>query len=356
MQHQEVRALPDFTNCDLDFVSNDYLGVARMQFPNKEKYFFSGLGSRLIAGNSSSALRTERFLSELFNVESALVFNSGYDANLGFFSTIPQKHEVVLYDQFIHASIRDGLRLCQAQSYSFRHNDLVDLEHKLVQFNGQSLIVVVEGVYSMDGDQAPLHQIMDLVERFGAYLVVDEAHSLGVLGQSALGLSHEFYKHQNLLARIVTFGKAVGAHGAAVLSNKDLCDYLVHACRSFIYTTALPPESYRRIEHCLNYVVSNNDLRTNLFQIVDDFSQIFNCSQQYIQAIPFSGIQNLKMLMKNAVDEKIAIKGVWSPTVPHGQERIRISLHAFNTTSEITTLFNFFKKETPCMIDFLSVE
>lgn len=340
----ELRTLPDYVNCNIDFVSNDYLGIARKQFSNLENACFSGLGSRLIAGNSAQAQHTEEYLSKIFRCEAALIFNSGYDANLGFFSTIPQKDEIVLYDQAIHASIRDGLRLSNAANYAFRHNDLDDLRQKLIRFEDKTILIVVEGIYSMDGDEAPLAEIMNLARSFDAHVIVDEAHSIGVIGENGLGLSQQFAKHPNLLARVVTFGKAVGAHGAAVLSNHEICSFLIHACRSFIYTTALPPESYLRIEDCFKYLIISDKERSELETITSYFSEIFEKPKRHIQVIPIKGITELKILTQKALQEKIALKGVWSPTVAPGQERLRLSLHAFNTKEEIMLLFEFLKR------------
>jgi 8-amino-7-oxononanoate synthase len=338
-----LRVLPDYTTCAVDFVSNDYLGMSRIAFPIKQTLSFSGLGSRLIAGNSREAQHCEDFLAELFLAESALVFNSGYDANLGFFSTLPQKEEVVLYDEAIHASIRDGLRLSLASSYSFAHNDLLDLEQKLQRYADRTTILVVEGVYSMDGDEAPLREIFNLAAQYGAQVVVDEAHSLGVVGQHGLGASFDWRQHPNLLARIITFGKAVGAHGAAVLSNHELKEFLVHGCRAFIYTTALPPEAYLRIRLALEYIQKHPGMREQLQQNTAHFAQVFDLPEQHIQLLPIAGVAKIKSLMQEAKQQKIALKGVWSPTVPLGQERLRISLHAFNNETEINTLFQFLK-------------
>lgn len=338
-----LRVLPDYANCEVDFVSNDYLGMARLKFPVQKQQSFAGLGSRLIAGNSREAQYCERFLADFFSAQAALIFNSGYDANLGFFSTIPQKEEVVFYDEAIHASIRDGLRLSPASSYAFAHNDLLDLEQKLLRFSGKNKFIVIEGVYSMDGDQAPIAEILVMATKFDAFVVVDEAHSLGVFGECGLGLSMEFAHHPKLLARIVTFGKAVGAHGAAVLSKDDIKDFLVHACRTFIYTTALPPEAYTRIQNCLEYLHKYPEKRFELEENMLYFSTLFKVPKQHIQSVSVADVAKIKALMRQAQLEGIALKGVWSPTVSQGQERLRISLHNFNKIQEINNLHRFIK-------------
>ena len=161
----ELRTLPDYSSCAVDFVSNDYLGLGQIKLSLPEFDTHSGLGSRLIAGNSHAAQDCEAFLADFYDAESALVFNSGYTSNLGFFSTIPKKDEVVLYDTLVHASIRDGLRLSAAASFSFKHNDWADLDAKVLRYPEQSVFVVVEACYSMHGDFTDLDALFALAEK-----------------------------------------------------------------------------------------------------------------------------------------------------------------------------------------------
>lgn len=325
----------------MDFVSNDYLGMAKCAIELPEVDLFSGMGSRLIAGNAREAVACEAFLSENYNSEAALIFNSGYTANLGLFSCLAQKDEIVLYDEYCHASIRDGLRLSISKNHSFKHNDLVDLEKKLKQFQGRSIFVVVEACYSMDGDFADLTALFALTDQYDFKIIVDEAHSVGVCGENYLGLANDFAAHPALLARVLTFGKAIGAHGAAVLSTTELKTFLIHACRPFIYTTALPPESYLRIRACLEYLNQMEDSRMALQKNIQEFCCLFNTSSSHIQVIEIKDINIIKSIVHDAQNEGIAIKGVWSPTVPEGHERLRISLHSFNTKEEIQQLYYF---------------
>ncbi len=169
----------------LDFYSNDYLGMSSLDIRSEAKG--GSTGSRLISGNSKEAAECESFLADWFKTESALVFNSGYDANLGFFSSIPQKGDWVLYDEKIHASVRDGIRLSFANSFSFIHNDVTDLQKKIQKAEG-AVFVVVESLYSMDGDFAPLGEIAAIGKLTNAKLVVDEAHACGVFGEHGRGI------------------------------------------------------------------------------------------------------------------------------------------------------------------------
>jgi 8-amino-7-oxononanoate synthase len=334
----ELRVLPDYSDCQIDFVSNDYLGLAKMKYDLPEFEAHSGLGSRLIAGNSHAAQDCETFLADFYDAESALVFNSGYTANLGFFSTIPKKDEVVLYDALVHASIRDGLRLSSASCFSFKHNDWADLEAKVLRHPRQTVFVVVEACYSMHGDFADLETLFALAEKHKFQLIIDEAHSIGVYGEQGKGLSQAYSNHPQLLTRIITFGKAFGAHGAAVLCDTAVKSYLIHACRAFIYTTALPPEQYARIQAAIQHCATMDQEREDLHKLCVYFSQQMCTPVRHIQTVEMSGIEQIKKLVDLAKEQKIAIKGVWSPTVPLGQERLRISLHSFNTRQEIDNL------------------
>ena len=322
----------------VDFFSNDYLGLSSKLKIESQKYTRLGSsGSRLISGNSSEAEGCERFLADFFQSEAALVFNSGYDANIGVFSSVPQKVDTVIYDALIHASIRDGIRLSLAKSYSFAHNDLHDLEKKLTRSEG-SVFVAVESLYSMDGDICILDEVIDLCAKYNAYLIVDEAHAVGVFGEDGKGLSYQ----KEVFARIVTFGKAYGFHGAAVLCSEDLKNYLINFARSFIYTTALPLQDYVLIQQQIE-ASTDNTLRIQLQSNIDFFRSTLNyqgvsAANSPIQIIEVPGVENALSLAKRLQENNFAVKAILSPTVPEGQERIRICMHAFNTKGEINNL------------------
>ena len=234
----------------VDFCSNDYLGFARSPQLNQEVYQYlkennitgnGASGSRLLSGNTELCEDVENFLSEYYFADAALLFNSGYDANLGFFSSLPQKGDLILYDEYIHASIRDGIQLSFAKSLKFQHNNLGDLEQKLKRANqiigeqeGRSIYVVTESVFSMDGDTPDLKGITRICEANGVYLIVDEAHAVGLYGERGAGLVVQEGLQDVVFARIITFGKAYGAHGAAIMGSRTLIHYLVNFARSFI--------------------------------------------------------------------------------------------------------------------------
>jgi 8-amino-7-oxononanoate synthase len=322
----------------VDFFSNDYLGLSR--FPSsqtKSKKRYSSTGSRLLSGNSVEAENCEVFLAEYFESEAALVFNSGYDANLGFFSSIPQKGDTIIYDALIHASVRDGIRLSYADSFSFKHNDILDLELKIQRAKG-TIFVAIESLYSMDGDCAPIQEISRICKDKNAFLIVDEAHACGVLGENGKGLSLPY----SPFARLITFGKAYGSHGAAILSTSLVKTYLINFARSFIYTTALPNESYDRIQSILKNS-NQNKLREILLENIHvfrgEFSEyLLSDSQSPIQIIPCPGVKKAIDLCSIIQENGFAVKPILSPTVPLGSERIRICLHSFNTPDQIKGL------------------
>lgn len=328
----------------IDFYSNDYLGISR-ELSSSSSNHAGSTGSRLISGNSIEAENCEKYLADFFQFEAALVFNSGYDANLGLLSCVASKHDTIIYDELVHASIRDGIRLSLAKSYSFKHNDLLDLRKKLALAKGD-VFLVIESLYSMDGDFAPLKELLALKKEFNCHLIIDEAHACGVIGEKGKGLSHEFRKE--IFAKIVTFGKAYGTHGAVILGSHKLKDFLINFARSFIYTTALPPQQYNTISEAVKY--SENDaLREKLQENIEFFcSEIkkinFSCNENSpIQLIQQKNQDELNEIYKRLQENDIAVKIIKSPTVPKGKERIRVCLHAFNTKEEVLKLVEILK-------------
>ena len=210
-----------------DFCSNDYLGIVKNKLIEKslpDNLSHGSTGSRLLSGNYELIEETENFIANFHEAAAGLIFNSGYDANTGLLSCVPQKGDVIIYDQLSHASIRDGIRLSFASSFSFLHNDITDLEKKLsaaVHLH-QNIFVVTESVFSMDGDKAPLIEISNLCEKYNAGLIVDEAHATGVIGEKGEGLVQHLDLQKKCFARIHTFGKACGCHGAVVLGSATI--------------------------------------------------------------------------------------------------------------------------------------
>lgn len=331
------RSLLSFDNTYIDFWSNDYLGLGKQATSIQ---MVSGSGSRLISGNSAEIERVEVKFAQHFKAESALFFNSGYDANLGLLASLPQKGDTVIYDELVHASIRDGLRLSHAKSFSFKHNDLSELEKKLKLGTG-SIYVAVESIYSMDGDFAPLKALVLLCKQYAAYLIVDEAHAGGIYGSKGEGICVELGLETEVFARIITFGKAFGAHGAVVLGSNQLRDFLINFARSFIYTTALPEAL---IKHAWDQVqkASNTSLRNQLRQNITLFRElvpiVISDKTSPIQVLLFEDTKKCKQLAEHLQLQKIAVKAILAPTVPENAPRLRFCIHAFNTKEELQRL------------------
>jgi len=325
----------------VDFCSNDYLGFSKtLKLASSDFDLPAGsTGSRLLSGNNLLFERVENHIADFHKAESALIFNSGYDANLGFFSCVPQRNDTVIYDELVHASIRDGIRLGLAKSYSFQHNDVNDLKKKLENAKG-NIFIAIESVYSMDGDFAPLYDIIQLANEYRANIFVDEAHATGIFGELGEGRVVEAGLQDKVFARLVTFGKALGCHGAAVLGNKTLKEYLINFARSFIYTTALPPHDIKMIEAAYKKLPLILKERNTLLSLIQQFKETaahLNLikSDSPIQCIIIPGNHNVKQVSEQLQKNGFDIRPILSPTVPAGQERIRICLHSFNTTEQI---------------------
>ena len=340
----------------IDFASNDYLGFAisetifhqTHQLLLDKKILENGAtGSRLLSGNHQLYDDAETFIAHFHQAETALIFNSGYDANVGFFSAVPQRNDLIVYDELCHASIRDGIQMSNARSFKFQHNDLVDLE-KLIQRHQTEFVevyVVTESVFSMDGDSPDLERMAMLSDQYGCHLVIDEAHALGVFGDKGEGLLQSLGLHHNVFARIMTFGKGLGCHGAAIVGSAELKSYLVNFARSFIYTTGLSPHSVATIlvayQHLENEKNTLQQLRHNISFFNQEKSRLslkplFVYNKSAIQSAIISGNDRVKniayQLQKNGFD----VKPILSPTVPEGQERLRFCIHSYNSEKQIS--------------------
>jgi 8-amino-7-oxononanoate synthase len=343
----------------IDFCSNDYLGIVKnnllCQLPGASCKLQTGdrqlatgsTGSRLLAGNYKLIEEVEKEIALFHQSQAALIFNSGYDANVGVLSSIPQREDTIIYDFLSHASIRDGIRLSFAQSFSFAHNDLNDLEKKL-QYSGNKFIVT-ESVFSMDGDFCPLQQLVQLCKKYNAHLIVDEAHATGVVGERGEGLVQHLELQNEIFCRIQTFGKGCGCHGAAVLGSHQLRDYLINFARSFMYSTALPEHAVAVIQASYQTFPKMMNERNHLQKLVNLFqSSVLSfeklSSQTPIQIIIVPGNDAIKVLSEKLQQNNLDVRPILYPSVPKGKERLRIVLHAFNTESEVQLLLDNLKK------------
>lgn len=368
------RLSPFHKDGSIDFSSNDYLGLAqnqqqhekvestclKLKEANKHNSLLGSTGSRLLSGDSEYAQTLEKRLAKWHKRPAALLCNSGYDANLSVLSCLTL-HTVVLMDELSHNSLQMGVRLSKDCTVKiFLHNDVEDLKRLLQQYssNGKPILVVVESVYSMDGDLAPLKEILDLSLSYNACAIVDEAHGLGVFGSHGMGVLErdELEEHPALLLSIHTFGKAAGCHGAVICGSKAIKEYLLNYGRPIIYSTSLPIHSLVTI--ACSYQSMAGPMGEGLRKIVHRRVQMFRHGMSRIMGKASSKIglvDSISPIQALIVPGNIACvdfcNKIWersncrirlypirSPTVPIGEERVRIIMHAHNSPSEISVL------------------
>lgn len=312
-------------------------------------YKTGSTGSRLISGNDEFTEQLEKETALFHGAPAGLIFNSGYDANLGLFSSLGQRGDTIITDEYIHASVIDGARLSHANRFIFKHNNLESLEEKLNAAKGQ-VYVAVESIYSMDGDEAPLEEIAKLAKKYGASVIVDEAHATGLFGVNGRGLVHYYGLQESVFACVVTFGKALGSHGAIVLGTADLRDYLINFARSFVYSTAASFYTHLSVKMAYKFL----QLRDYPQLIADkiklfkestvDISEHFIPGRSAIQSMIIGGNEQTRMAAANLQSEGFDIRPILSPTVQPGKERLRICLHTYNTDEDILKLAASLKK------------
>ena len=354
LQNNAFRTLNSHNNL-IDFSSNDYLGFAKSNiiFDKTHQYLIDknlfqngATGSRLLTGNHNVFAETEQYIADFHQSEAALIFNSGYDANIGFFQSIPQRNDLILFDSLCHASIREGISAGNAKSYKFEHNDFELLEKFIQKYNSSfsTIYIVTESVFSMDGDSPNLNELVQISEKHECFLVIDEAHALGVFGNNGCGLVQELGLEDKFFARIMTFGKGLGCHGAVILGSENLRDYLINFARSFIYTTGLSPHSVATILVAYKQLREESKTILSLKENIKYFNQqknllslkpIFVRSKSAIQSAILPGNNFVKNAAKLISENGFEVKPILSPTVPEGQERLRFCLHSYNTQIEI---------------------
>jgi 8-amino-7-oxononanoate synthase len=337
----------------IDFYSNDYLGLARneelqnilLKKVMEQPCLLSGsTGSRLISGNSHEAEETEKYIAHTHHYPSALLFPSGYNANLALFSTLPTRHDTLIVDEQIHRSVHDACRMSHARKLKFRHNDVGNLEEILQKQSGLCYIAI-ESLYSMEGDLALIKEIAAIADRYGAALIVDEAHALGVFGH---GLVTEYQLQQQVFAAVVTYGKAFGAHGAAILSSELIKKYLINFASPFIYTTSAQDMQWAAIKASYDFIKNHLELSVQLQENIKIFrKQGFlspSSENSPIQPIVIPDNEKLRKTHQILLEKGMVTYPVYSPTVKSGTERLRICLHSFNTEEEIVKLAEILKQ------------
>ncbi|KAF7717054.1 Uncharacterized protein PECH_000760 [Penicillium ucsense] len=359
----------------VDFSSNDFLSLSTSPaFKNRylshlnsapESFPFASGGSRLLDGNSAHAEELERFVAEFHDAPAALLFNSGYDANIGVLASIPQPGDLVLYDELVHASAREGMRLSRASARRmFSHssptslNEVLSAEMKSdprIWEGTRNVFIVIESLYSMDGDVAPIQDFIrvvdELLPRQNGYFIVDEAHATGVFGPRGAGVVQHVGVQDRMFIRVHTFGKALASHGAMVLCGPETRDYLINYARSLIYTTALGFPFLASIRTAYELLSSGqtDSLRTRSQQLIQHLHQRLQ-ALRVPQSVPFkvdhyatSPIFSLRTsqpreLASVCQEAGYIIRAIMPPTVPQGSERVRVCLHSGNTETEIDGL------------------
>jgi 8-amino-7-oxononanoate synthase len=328
--------------------SNNYLGLAghpaiAEAMARAARRGSGATASRLVAGTDPEVLELEERIAAFDGAEAALVFGSGYLANVGVLSALLGRGDAVFSDRLNHASIIDGVRLSRADVHRYEHADADHLEALLERADGAARkLIVTESVFSMDGDVAPLEAIADLAERYGAALVVDEAHAGGVFGPAGQGYVHELGLAESVDLTIGTFGKAFGVYGAYASGRRVWIDYLVNTCRPFIFTTGLPPAVTAGIGAALELVREAGSLRRDLLARAACFRTRlqelgFDTCGSTTQIVPaVAGDNEAAVAFAEALQDRgvlgVAIR---PPTVPEGTARVRFSLTAAHTDDHV---------------------
>lgn len=357
-----------------DFASNDYLGFARSAafraavddaMTRLSPLATGATGSRLLCGHSELHEMAERVAARHHGAKRALLFNSGYDANIALFACVPGPDDAVVHDALVHASVHDGVRMSRVKCVlSFAHNCSCSLREMLREAARRckgAVLVAVESVYSMDGDVAPLGEILDVVVeermRLGrdVAIVVDEAHAGGVYGKAGAGLAVDIARNSAVLARVVTMGKAFAAHGAFVLGGDTLLSYLVNYGRPLIYSTALPPHAVVTLLAAFAFAGTENAERArerlwrmrDLFRVMalDEIGEAVmkEGKDSAIQGVLIPGNKRCNMVSRFVRRKGFDVYPIRAPTVPRGAERLRIVIHAHNTEDEIKSLVSALK-------------
>lgn len=343
----------------IDFSSNNYLGlrddirVIESGIKSAEKYGAGSGASRLVTGNMKIYDELEEKTAQFKNKERALIFNSGYDANVGIFSSVFDSKDIIFADKLIHASIIDGIMLSGAKLIRYKHNDIADLEEKIIKYRKEykKAGVVTESVFSMDGDIGKLKEIAELKEKFEFIYIVDEAHATGVFGKKGSGIVEEYELSEKVDIIMGTFGKALGSQGAYVASDSRIIEFLINRARSFIFTTAMNPfacgaslkaieivesESFRREKVAELIKYTEKKLKENGFDIHNSKTQI----------IPVIIGENEKAVMvsKLLAENGLLVSAIRPPTVPQGSARLRMTLNYNHNFEEINLMGDILKK------------
>ena len=352
--HSHFRNLKNFEKKDekyiyykgkklLNLSSNNYLNIADNQAITQEfldnvgnRYSFGSASARLLTGTLPVYQELEELLSSLYGKESALLYNSGYHANVGISSALNQKGDVIFSDKLNHASIIDGMRLSDGKFFRFPHNDMHALEKLLERErkNFNNAFIITESVFSMYGDIEDLKKIVELKKKYNCIMIIDEAHAFGVFGEKGLGVAEELGIIDDVDLLVGTFGKAIGSMGAFVTGSKTMIDFLINKSRSFIFSTALPPINIAFSKWIIETQISKTaQKRKNMLNLAKKFG-----SQSHIIPVVIGENKDTVDLCEVLFHNGYFTLPIRPPTVPVGTSRLRLSLTADIREEELQTL------------------
>jgi 8-amino-7-oxononanoate synthase len=328
----------------IDFCSNDYLGVIRNRLlRNRPTGLHTGTGgTRMLSGNYRLIEEVEEKIAAFHNAEAAVIFSSGYDANIGVLASVPQKGDTLFFDAGCHPSVKDGAKISAAKASTFVHNDLKDLKSQLQEAKG-NIFVFTEAVFDTDGSIAPLEELANLCNEFHVHLIVNESHSVGLYGDKGEGLVHDLGLEEVVFARIHGFGNACGCHGAVVMGSGQLKEYLLNFCNQLMYSTTLSEQTVATIWESYKILPQLWQERAHMGTIISTFQDAdlpFKKmdSSTPIQHLLIPGIKEVKYIAEQIKNAGYDVRPVFFPVVPKGEERLRIVLHSFNTRGEVSWL------------------
>ena len=341
----------------VNFSSNNYLGIANhpeLAAAAKaaiDRYGCGSGASRLISGNMTPHEELENRLARFKGTEAALVFNSGFQANTGVISTLAGESDAIFSDALNHASIIDGSRLARAKIFVYAHNDLDQLETELSHAASfRRKLIVTESIFSMDGDEAPLTAIVELAEKYGAMVMVDEAHATGIFGAGGAGVVQKLGLGNRVLVQMGTLGKALGGFGAYIAGSRGLCDLLINRCRSFIFTTSLPPAVMAMAMAALDLVRREPERRQALWNNCRSLKEglrslgfELGASESPILPLIIGDATECMRFSEKLLENGVFAQGIRPPTIPPGTSRLRITLMATHTREQIERALAAFK-------------
>jgi 8-amino-7-oxononanoate synthase len=341
----------------INFSSNNYLGFANhpaLAAAAKEAIDRYGCGSgasRLISGNMTLHEELETKLATFKGTEAALVFNSGFQANTGILSTLTGEGDAIFSDALNHASIIDGCRLSRAKSTVYAHGDLDQLESALkLEVQARRKLIVTETIFSMDGDEAPLSGIVELAEKYGAMVMVDEAHATGIFGSTGAGIVAKLGLGERVAVQMGTLGKALGGFGAYVAGSRALRELLINRCRSFIFTTSLPPAIMAMAMAAIDLVRQEPERREALWNNcrmlqagLRELGLSLGSGEGPILPLVIGDAGKCMQFSERLLEKGIFAQGIRPPTVPPGTSRLRITLMATHTRTQIDRALKAFR-------------